>query len=107
MTPLPNYDAPALINRVDIEYFIRWELRQLLKSAFSSIKQFDPSLSDKAPPIPLSINQRIAQREVLCHANHRIVDRRVAVRMVRAKYIADDVGRFLVRLAGHQPLLVH
>ena len=60
-----------------------------------------------APPVALSIDERVAHREVLGHAHHRIVDGRITVRMVGAEHVSDDVGRLLIGLAGNQPLLVH
>jgi len=44
----------------------------------------------------LPVDQRIAKREFLHHADERLVDRRIAVRMVLAHAIADDAGRLLV-----------
>src|ERR1051325_10967543 len=59
------------------------------------------------PEVSLPVDQRIAQREVLHHADERVVDRDVAVRMVLAEDVADDGGGFLVRPARHQAELVH
>ncbi len=47
--------------------------------------------------VALAVDQRVAQREVLRHAHQRVVDRRVAVRVVLAEHVADharalDVG---------------
>ena len=57
--------------------------------------------------VALPVDERIAQREVLRHAHHRLVHGRVAVRMVLAQHLADDTGRLLVRLVGPQPQVVH
>ena len=57
--------------------------------------------------VPLAVDQRIAQREVLHHAHERVVDRRVAVRVVLAEHVADDRRALLVRAARHQAELVH
>ena len=43
-----------------------------------------------AAEVPLPVDQRVAQREVLRHAHHRVVDRRVAVGVVVADHVADD-----------------
>ena len=40
--------------------------------------------------VPLAVDERIAQREILHHAHERVVDRRVAVRVVLAEHVADD-----------------
>ncbi len=56
--------------------------------------------------VALAVDERVAHREVLREADHRVVDRRVAVRVVLAEHVADD-GRALPVSAGrHEPLLV-
>ncbi len=57
--------------------------------------------------VALAVHQRIAQAEILGHANHRLVHGRVAVRMVLAQHLTDDAGRLLVRLIGLQAQIVH
>ena len=47
--------------------------------------------------VPLAVDQRIAQREILHHADERVVHALVAVRMVLAEHVADDRRRLLVR----------
>ena len=54
--------------------------------------------------VPLPVDQRIAQREWLRHAHERVVDGRVAVGMIDAHRLADDLGAlgvFLVVLQAH------
>ena len=54
--------------------------------------------------VALPVHQRIAQREGLRHAHQRVVDGRVAVGMVDAHRLADDLGAlgvFLVVLQAH------
>ncbi len=46
--------------------------------------------------IALPVDQRIAQRERLGEPHHRIIDRRVAMRVIFADDVADDARRFLV-----------
>jgi allophanate hydrolase subunit 2 len=48
--------------------------------------------------VALAVHQRVAQREVLGHAHHGVVRRGVAVRVVLADHLADDLRR-LPRLA--------
>jgi len=55
----------------------------------------------------LAVDQRVAQREILRHADQRVVERDVAVRVVLAEHVADDGGALLERAAGVQPQLVH
>ena len=57
--------------------------------------------------IALPIDQRVAQREVLGEADHRIVDRLVAVRVILADHVADHTGRLLVGIVGIELQLPH
>ena len=57
--------------------------------------------------IALAVDQRIALREILRQAHHRVVDRLVAVRMEITHHVADHLGRFLERRAGVEPQLPH
>ena len=49
--------------------------------------------------VALPVDERVAQRERLRQANERVVDRGVAVRVMVAHHIADDVRRLDVRPA--------
>ena len=60
-----------------------------------------------AAEVSLAVDERIAQREVLHHSHERVVDRRVAVRVVFAEHVADDGRGFLVWAAGNESELVH
>ncbi len=56
------------------------------------------------PKVALPIHQRVAQRKRLRHAHQRVVDGRVAVRMVDAHRLAHHLGAlrvFLVVLEAH------
>ena len=57
--------------------------------------------------VTLPVDQRVAQREVLRHPYHRVVDRLIGVRMILAKYFTDDPGRFSMRLVGAHAQVVH
>src|SRR5712692_7328424 len=57
--------------------------------------------------VPLTVHQRVAQREGLHHAHQRVVQRHVAVRVILAEHVADHGGALLVRAAGDEPQLVH
>ena len=57
--------------------------------------------------VALAVDERVAQREVLRHADERVVDRRVAVRVVLAHHVADDAGALDVRAVRLQAVLVH
>ena len=43
--------------------------------------------------VALAVDQRVAQRELLRHADHRLVRRDVAVRVILAEHVADDRRR--------------
>ena len=53
--------------------------------------------------VALAVDERVAHREVLGEADHRVVDARVAVRVVVAEHVADDRGALAVRAAGTRP----
>jgi hypothetical protein len=50
--------------------------------------------------VALAVDERVAHREVLREADHRVVDAGVAVRVVLAEHVADDRGALLVRAAS-------
>ncbi len=54
-----------------------------------------------------AVHQRIAQRERLRHADQRLVDRRIAVRMEVAHHVADHLRALAVLGVGGQVLLPH
>ena len=54
-----------------------------------------------------AVDQRIAQREGLRHADQRLVERRVAVRVVAAHHVADHLGALAVLGVGGEVLLPH
>ncbi len=57
--------------------------------------------------IALPVDQRVAQRESLGEADHRVIDRLVAMRVVFADHVADDARALLVALAGIEPQQSH
>jgi KaiC/GvpD/RAD55 family RecA-like ATPase len=57
--------------------------------------------------VALTIDQRIAQRKVLRHANDGVVHRGIAVRVVFTDDVADHARRFLVGLVPVVVQLVH
>ena len=57
--------------------------------------------------IALSIDQGQAHREGLRHAHERVIDRRIAMRVIFAHHVADDAGAFHVRPVGRVVVLVH
>ena len=59
------------------------------------------------PEIARAVDQRIAQREGLRHADERFVERGVAVRVEAAHHVADHLGALAVLGVGGQALLPH
>ncbi len=57
--------------------------------------------------VALAIDERVAQRKGLRHAHQRVVDGRVAVRMVDAHGLADNLGALGVLLVVLQAHLAH
>ena len=53
--------------------------------------------------VPLAVDQGIAHVEVLRQADQRVVDRRVAVRMIVAHHLADDLRALAVGAVRRQP----
>jgi hypothetical protein len=53
--------------------------------------------------VPLPVHEGVAQREVLDHPHHRVVDRAVPVRVVLPQHLSHDRGALLVRSIGEQP----
>ena len=57
--------------------------------------------------VAVTVDERNPEREVLRHADDRVVDRGVAVRMVLADHLADDARRLHVLDACGRPEFVH
>ncbi len=56
--------------------------------------------------VALPVDERVAHREVLREADHRVVDGLVAVRVVLAEHVADDGRALPVAGRGQEALLV-
>ena len=57
--------------------------------------------------VAVTVNERIAERKILCHTHHRVIHRRIAVRMVSAEHRADRVRALAVGLVRRQAVFVH
>ena len=57
--------------------------------------------------VPLAVHQWVAERELLDHADQRVVYRAVAVRVILAEHVPHDGRALLVRSVRGQPGLVH
>ena len=57
--------------------------------------------------VAVAVDERVAHREVLGQPDERVVDRAVAVRVVLAHHLADDLRALDVLAVGPQAHLVH
>ncbi len=57
--------------------------------------------------VPLPVHQRVAEGELLRHADQRLIDRGIAVGVVLAEDFSDHAGRFLVGTVPGQAQLRH
>src|SRR5580700_7408927 len=57
--------------------------------------------------VALAVDELVAHRELLRHAHERVVDSRVAVRVIVAHHLADDLGALRIRAGRAEPELVH
>ena len=89
--------------RVDVAQELGRDLRQ---ARFGVAHRRCRVVVDRAE-VPLAVDERVAQRERLRHPHERVVDRRVAVRVVVRHHGADRRGRLLVRPVRLQAGLVH
>ena len=64
-------------------------------------------LRPNAAPVALTIDERHVEHESLSHANHRVVDRRVAMWVVVTDHVANRQGRLLIRPTRAATKLVH
>ena len=57
--------------------------------------------------VALAVHKRVTQAEILRQTHHGIIDRGVAVRVVRAQHRTDGIGRFAVGVLRVVAALVH
>ena len=57
--------------------------------------------------VALAVDELVAHRELLGHAHERVVDRGVAVRVIVAHHLTDDLGALGVGAGGAEAELVH
>jgi hypothetical protein len=97
ITTLSNHNAPVSIHGIDMENRICVQLSKLSERLLSAIQQFNFSITSKTAKISLSVNERIAQREILRHTYQGRVDHSLTVGVVVTADIAGDLGTFTVR----------
>lgn len=59
------------------------------------------------PKLPCPVDERHAHREVLGQTHERIVDSRIAVRVIFTHAVTDGAGALDVRLVGRDTALAH
>ena len=89
--------------RVDVAQHLRGDARQ---PSFGVAHGGRRVVVDRAE-VALPVDERVAQRERLRHAHERVVDRRVAVWMVVAHHVADDLRALHVRPPRAEPAVPH
>ena len=73
-----------------------------------SVYRIAAALSPSSEPkLPGPVDERIAQRERLRHADERLVERGVAVRVIVAHHVADHLRALPMLDVGSQILLPH
>ena len=85
---------------------VEQQLRDLGQAGFGVPHRGCRIAVDRAE-IALAVDQRHAHGEFLRHADHRVIDRLVAVRMIFTDHVADGARRLAVRLVALEPVLVH
>ena len=66
-----------------------------------------PVVGAPATEAAVTVDERVAQRELLDHAGQRLVDGRVTVGVVRPHDVADHLGALVVRPVGPEPVVEH
>jgi hypothetical protein len=84
------------------EHFVR----QLFEADFGVTHRCGIISVDRAE-IPLAIDKRISQRKILGESHNRVVNGRIAMRMILTDRVSDDTGRLLIRLVISVAKLVH
>ena len=94
-----------VVDRVLVE--ARHQIHRDLRQPCLGVTEGGGAIAVDIAEIALALDQRVADREILREADHRVVHRRIAVRMIFADHLADDARRFLVRRARVHPQLAH
>ncbi|MPM67170.1 hypothetical protein SDC9_114087 [bioreactor metagenome] len=87
----------AIVVRLEVDRFLVDIGRQVGRNALQAALRVTHGrriVAVDGTEVTLTINQCVAQREILRHADQRIVDRRIAVRVVLTHDLADDAGTF-------------
>lgn len=83
------------------------ELHGGLRQAALGVTHGGGAVAVDVAEVAVTVDERRAHGEPLCQADHGLIDREVAVRMVLTDNFADRPGRLLVRTVGVDAALVH
>ena len=100
---------------VKVRYPVNSALPQFAQQQFSILRQTGFGITHRGegfrivrrPPVPLTVDQRIAVREGLRHQHHGFITRAIAVRMVFTQHVADGAGGLFEFGAGVQTQFRH
>ncbi len=93
------------VDRVGVD--VAEELGRHLREPALGVPLGGGGVAVDVPEVALAVDERVAQRERLRHADERVVDRGVAVRVVVAHHLADDAGALHARPVRLEPELGH
>ena len=100
----------AVIGRAEIDRIlvdaIEQKLRDLGHARFG-VAHGGSIIAVDIAEIALPVDKPVAHREFLRQPDHRIIDRRIPMRVELAHDISDNAGRFLETLTRVQPQLAH
>jgi hypothetical protein len=87
-------------------YIGEHELSELVHLHFS-ITHRCSTITIHRTEVSLTIDERITQRKILCHTNHRFIDRRVTMWMIFTENISDDTSRLSILSSSTDTTLIH
>ena len=102
--------AGAVVGRAEIDRVLVDAFEQRLRhlvSAALGVAHGRGVIAVDVAEVALPVDQRVAHGEILREAHQRVVDRLVAVRVVVAHHLADDLGALLVAAGGVELQLAH
>jgi hypothetical protein len=100
----------AVIIVLEIDSFLVDVFQQFVRDLFQTrfrVAHRRGRIAVDGAEIALSVDQRHAQRPVLRHAHHGVIDRGVAMRVIFTHDVADDAGRFHVFAVPVETAFMH
>ena len=110
---------PVEHGEIDLALAVRLQARRQVFDSHRAVQQLHAGLAHDAvahrrrwivvdgAKVPLAVDELATHGEVLRHAHERVVDGCVAVRVIVAHHLADDLRALRVRPGRPQPELVH